>query len=516
MSSKSLRGNTGSRQIGFQETDVVGIFRPVTKYASLVETPDQLKYELQKATQIAKSDRPGPVIVDICEDVQFREYDFDSFPDLTHKRKEQNFSELERKVDEMAELIEQSKRPIVILGGGIRSGGALKEAREFIQRLNIPYTLTWAAMDYLPGDEPNFAGGFGVTSPRYGNFAVQNSDLVLAIGTRLDSHETGSDLSTFARDAKKIVVDVDPAEINKYASRGMDVDIPIVADVRDFFSVANKRANKIKVREISDWREKIHSWRKRYPVLNEKQLSQTKLINPYLFMNQLSEQSREGDIIVTDCGSNLIWTMQGFGIKRGQRVISAWNHSPMGYSLPASIGASLAIDGNPVTCITGDGGIQINIQELATIRKLNLPIKIFLANNHGHGIIQGTQDAWLDERHHASSPNHKLPDPDFEEIARAYGIPTESIDNPEDLSKKIRGVLNHEGPILCNINMQSGPQIEPKLLFGRPIEDSHPLLDRDTFREEMIVEPLPDNRAPFKRKMGVKTYYKEGVEADIF
>ncbi|MCG3769727.1 MAG: Acetolactate synthase isozyme 2 large subunit [Nitrosomonadaceae bacterium] len=393
-------------------------------------------------------------------------------------------------VDQVLSLINQSERPLVILGGGVRLAKAVPLAREFIRKTRLPFTLTWAGMDYLSHDDDLYVGGFGVTSGRPGNFAVQNADLIIAIGTRLDTHETGSNLKTFAREARKVVVDIDPAEQEKYEPRGMHVDVLITADARDFLEAISATLGKLVPRDRSAWLGRIRNWKTKYPICTEEYRRQPARVNPYVFMEELSRLADEDAIIVTDCGSNLIWTMQAFAVHGNQRVISAFNHSPMGYSLPASMGAALAASGRQTICITGDGGLQINIQELATIQRHNIDMKIFVMNNHGHGIIQGTQDNWLDGRHHAADPECGLPDPDFKRIAQAYSVQTERIDGHHELVEKICKVLKTKGPVLCNINLPSGTQIAPKLLYGRPIEDSDPLLPRDEFHSNMLVRPI--------------------------
>jgi len=485
-----LKGDTGVRQMGFQETDVVATFTPHTKYAAQVQDPKELRYELEKAAYLARSGRPGPVLLDLCENVQYGDIgDPAELRSFTPPRETKSLAGLERSIEEMFGLISEAERPVVILGGGIRLAGKIPEAREFVESLGLPYTLTWAAMDYLPQDSPHYTGGFGVTSPRDGNFAVANSDLLIAIGTRLDSHEAGPNPKIFARGAKKVVVDIDPTELAKYGPRGMHVDVPICADARSFFAVANHNLGDASVKDLSSWLEKIREWREKYPVCQPEYRELEDKVDPYVFINELSKAQKEGDVILTDCGSNLIWTMQGFKTKPGQRLISAWNNSPMGYAFPASIGAALGAD-RPVTCITGDGGFLMNIQELATMQRHRIPARIFVVNNHGYGIIKGTLDQWCEGRHHASAPELGLPDPSYVKIAQAFGIETETIENHDELPGKLRSVLERDGPILCEVNLPSPQNIKPKLGFGNPIEDSNPLLPRDEFREQMIVPPL--------------------------
>ena len=484
-----LKRGSESRQIGFQETDVVSVFEPITKYAKLVDDASMIRYELEKAFYLAKSGRPGSVLLDICDDVQRAEINPEEL--VSFKPETSGSSAINLDINTLIDMVNKSERPVLILGGGIRLAGAVPLLNKLIKIYNLPFTLTWAGMDYIPHDESLFVGAFGVTSGRAGNFAVQNADLLITIGTRLDTHEVGSDMSTFGREAKKIIVDIDVAEQEKYAEMGMSVDLLITADARNVIELMIKSSEKIIKKDRTEWLGWINKWKTNYPNCLEEYWQQSEKVNPYAFMEQLSLLVDDDAIIVTDCGSNLIWTMQGFKVTGSQRVISAFNHSPMGYSLPASIGAALSDPKRQVICISGDGGFQINVQELATISRHKIDIKIFILNNHGHGIIQGTQNSWLDNRHHASNPDEGgLPDPDFEKVANAYGMVSERIDSNNEIKDKISKVLDIKGPVLCNVHQLSGPQISPKLLYGRPIEDSDPLLSRDEFNENMIVKPI--------------------------
>lgn len=479
-----LRGKNKSRQVGFQETDIVNTFRPNTKYSVLIENPERIKYELEKALYIAKSGRPGPVLLDIPDDVQRAEIEPEKLEGFVPEKIEIDKNLLDKKVNEVILLIEKSERPVVILGGGIRE--SFKETKEFVERLGFPVALTWAAMDLFPRNYPLSVRDFGVTACRTGNFTVQNSDLVLALGTRLDTHEAGSDGKTFAREAKKIVVDLDSNELEKYASLGIKTDVLINFDVKDFLNAI--KTKNIKKKDITSWLKKIDEWKIKYPICPPEYFKE-KPINPYVFMDALSKESKEGDIIITDAGCNVTWTMQSYPVKPNQRLFSSFNHSPMGYSLPAAIGAAFASK-KPVICIIGDGGIQMNIQELATIQRHNLPIKIFLMNNHGYGMMQQTQETWLGSRYVASDENSGLAFPDFIKVSHAYGIPTETISTHEELNEKIRKVLNHNGPMLCNVEINPKARIHPKLSFGKPIEDSCPFLPKDEFLKNMIIKPV--------------------------
>ncbi|MEY4593504.1 MAG: hypothetical protein RIR18_2399, partial [Pseudomonadota bacterium] len=416
-----LKRESASRQIGFQETDVVSIFKPVTKYAALVDKPEDIRYELEKAFYLAKEGRPGPVLLDICDDVQRAEIQPENLrPFIPPVGISIGGDTLEHQIDQLIEMINLSERPVFIFGGGIRLADVAVQVQELVRRCLLPFTLTWAAMDCVDNAAPLYVGGFGVTAGRPGNFAVQNADLIVAIGTRLDTHVAGTNLKTFGRAAKKVVVDIDHAEQEKYAQKGMFVDLLITRDAREVVGMLLDKSPQIVRKARDGWLQWIERWKRSYPICLENYRLQSEKVNPYVFMEQLSCLASDDAIVIPDTGSNLIWTMQAFKAKSSQRVFSAFNHTPMGYSLPASIGAALAAPNRQIICITGDGGLQINVQELATIQRHSIDIKIFVMNNHGHGIIQGTQDNWLKSRHHASNPlEGGLPDPDYCKVAEA-------------------------------------------------------------------------------------------------
>lgn len=487
--SGQLKRKSKSRQIGFQETDVVSIFKSITKYAVLVDNAENIRFELEKALYLATEGRPGPVLLDICDDVQRAEVDPDSLRSFSEPRAQrQSHSD---QVTQIIRLINDAERPVLIFGGGVRSAGEAGNLQSTVADIGIPFSLTWAVMDACSSKDPLNVGGFGVTSGRSGNFAVQNSDLIICFGTRLDTHEAGSNYATFAREAKKVIVDIDPAEQEKYKDRGLEVELLVTADVGEVLRELVDRAGEVKPQNLNAWLNRISGWKENYPICPDEYHDQERWVNPYVFMESLATHSVKDAIVVTDCGSNLIWTMQAFACSGLGRIVSAFNHSPMGYSLPASIGAALASPDQQVICITGDAGLQINIQELATIQRQSLNIKIFVLNNHCHGIIQGTQDNWLESRHHASSPKlGGLPDPDFMRISNAYDIPSVSISCHEELDATLDFTLNSDGPVLCNVDLLPASQIYPKLLFGRPIEDSSPLLPREEFYENMMVKPI--------------------------
>jgi acetolactate synthase-1/2/3 large subunit len=322
---------------------------------------------------------------------------------------------------------------------------------------------------------------------------VQNADLILSIGARLDTKATGSPGSSFARGARKIVVDIDGSELGKFGRCGVKVDLPIAADAAEFLRALDHSAKR--PLDVTPWLQRISAWKERYPVCRDEYFQEQE-INPYAFVTTLANHCPEGETIVLDTGCTLAWMMQAFHFKRGQRVYHDWNNTAMGWALPASIGASLAQDGCPVLCVTGDGSLQMNIQELATIVRHRLPIRIFLLNNHGHSMIQQTQDQWLGSRYLASSVEGGLADPDYVAIARAYGLPTVNLHSTADLDQCIRTVLESTGPVFCNVEVPSRHRVNPQVKFGRPNEDPEPFLSRPDFLDNMIVSPLEVSRQP--------------------
>ncbi len=482
-----MKRDLGIRQLGFQETDVVDIFKSVTKYAVLVENPLKIRYELEKAVYIAKSGRPGPVLVDIPDNLQRMNIEPENLESFIPP-KEIKLNILENGISKCLQLINDAKRPVLILGFGVNLANCDKEMMELIDHLGIPVVLTWAMMSFLPGDHPLKVGSFGTHGSRYGNFTVQNADLIISVGSRLDTKATGSPIMTFAREAKKVVVDIDIFELKKFEKMGMNVDLFIQTDAGEFVRKFNKKLINVNLPDISEWKNKISKWKSKYPVFLNK-YSKEKDVNPYVFVRALSKELSEGEVIFVDTGCAVAWMSQEFNFKKNQRYFSAFNNTPMGYALPASIGASFALEKKQIICISGDGGLQMNIQELATIVRHNLPIKIFLFNNHGYSMIQQTQEQWFNNRYEASTIEGGLAFPDFVKIGKAYGFKTINIKYNRELSTKIKEVLAYNGSVFCNIEISPKHRVTPQTVYGRPIEDSDPLLDREEFFNNMIVKP---------------------------
>jgi len=476
-----LRGNSRVRQKGFQEMDVPGIVKPLTKYAVLVTDPKRIRYELEKLIYMAFEDRPGPVLLDLPDDIQRADINPQELESFVPEEKEYVLND--NVVAKITKLIKEADRPVVVVGGGAKLGNAEKKIKQFLNKTGIPFATTWTTIDMFLEDTPNLIGNFGVSANRAGNFAIQNSDLIISLGSRLDTHQTGSNATRFAPKAKKIVVDIDNEELNK--NDKMAIDLKINCDLNIFLKTLNSLH--IETKDLTQWIRNISDWKKRYPVCIRTYYNQKNKINPYVFMNELSRETKKGDIVITDAGATLTWTMQAYKIRTPQLLFSAFNHSPMGYALPASIGAQYAAPKNQVICIIGDGGMQMNIQELETIVYNKLPIKIFLINNEAYGIIKQTQDTWLDSRYVASDETSGLGFPDFQKIATAYGMKTMELRSHGELNKVIKKVLRYKGAVLCDVKLRNREKIIPKLEFGRPLEDLSPLLPREELEKNMFL-----------------------------
>lgn len=479
------------RQIGFQETDIVEMVKPITKFAVQVTDPEDIRYYLEKALYIAKSGRAGPILLDMPMNVQRAEID-------VKKLRKFNPGEIKLDIDKpkligknivnAVQSLIKAKHPVIIAGGAIRYADQIKEFETLVNLLNIPVVSTWSGLDVLHHNSPLYIGQIGVYGSRAANFTVQNSDCILSLGSRLDTRITGGKPETFAREAKKIVVDIDRAELFK--KRGLTPDISICADIKDVLPKLIHEVKKQHFSKCNDWISKTLQWKKGYPVVLDEWRKKKDFVDPYVFIETLSKKLKNNAIIITDCGGNLTWTIQAFHIKKGQRLFSAMGNSPMAYSFPASIGASIAAGGKEIICIIGDGGFQMNIQELQTLKYYNLPIKIFILNSRSYAIIKQFQEENFNSNFLATEPATGYSVPDFTKIVKAYGLKVVQIKTNVQLKNKIHEVLTYKGPIVCDVLIPSNAKLIPKVSFGNPIEDLSPLLPREEFNKNMIIAPI--------------------------
>lgn len=481
------KGDTGVRQIGFQETEIIPMVASITNYAVKINDSTRIRYELEKALYLAKNGRPGPVLIDLPDNLQREEIEPDKLeafePEVTPPL--DCFSQL----DKCLAHIRSANRPVLILGWGIRLAKAESEVYKLIKKLGFPVVPTWATADFLPSDDPLYVGTFGTHGTRYANLAVQNSDLILSIGSRLDTKATGSPITTFARQAKKIVVDIDANELDKFSKFGLSMDFLIQSDAKAFTKALNEKISNFDTQDYSSWLNSIANWKKKYPICTKSYYDQ-KRVNPYVFVKSLAEICKEGDTLLADTGCAVAWMMQAFEFKKDQRLFHDCNNTAMGWALPAGIAASLALGKKNVICVIGDGSLMMNIQELVTVINQGLPLKIFVLSNGGYSMIQQTQDQWLNCRYEGSSRKGGLVFPDFVELAKAHKFQTFRITKTRELNDGISSAIHSKGPVICNVEIDSTHRVVPQVKYGRPNEDPTPLLNREDFIKEMIVKPL--------------------------
>lgn len=480
-----LRPNKKLRQRGFQETDVCSVYKSVCKYVTLVKDPAMIRYELEKATYLATEGRPGPVIIDIPDDLQRVEIDPGQLKSYVPESLLPKASE--NSVKKLFQLLARAKKPTLILGAGVRVAKAEKEALAFARHFNMPVFVTWGGADLLPYNDPLNMGSVGVCGPRAGNFAVQYSDLVIAMGTRLSQMITGGKQSLFAPNAKKAMIDIDREELKKFGKDTFTLDLAIHSDLKPFFSICEKFYQKSEGDRFYEWRKLISKWKERFPLCTELDYKKRDSINPYVFVKELSKFASDDQIIVTDTGANICWIMQSFETKSNQRIFSAWNHTPMGYALPASVGAAHAT-GKPILCLIGDGGLMMCLQELATVSRYNLPIKIFIFDNQGHATVKQTIDIWLNSNYVAVDRNSGLSFPNYEKLAETFGLSYVNFKSHECLFKKLPEVWRHEGPLVCHLEIDPNQKIVPMLKFGSGLDDLDPKLEHSEV--DLIMKEL--------------------------
>lgn len=483
------------RQFGVQEADIIGIVNTITKYSIMINDPNEIKYHLQKAVYLAKTGRPGPVWLDIPLDVQGAFVDESELVDFDPNDIYKEYAEIptEKDLSVFSEAISTSSRPIIIAGQGIRLAGAIESFKTFIEKLKIPYVASRLGINLLPSNHPLFIGRIGTKGDRAGNFAVQNADLVIAIGSRLSVSSTGHEYSKFAREARIIVVDIDPIEHKKNTVK---IDYFINSDAKKFI---NRVSTNI-IPQTEEWVTKCNYWKHKWPVcLPEYWKDDSDGINTYVFVDVLSKNLKNDSAVISDAGSTFYVVSQGIMLKDNQRYITSGGQAEMGYTMPATIGVCFARRKLETIGITGDGSFQMNIQELQTIVHHKLPIKLFIWNNDGYSSIRETQEKFFDKRYLGTDKESGVSFPSIEKIAYAYGIQYFKILNYSTIDIVIKSVLSFNGPVICEVICQKNQKVAPIVssikmedgtMMSLPIEDMYPFLERSEFLENMIVKPI--------------------------
>lgn len=501
----------GVRQRGSQEVDIVSLVKPITKYALTIEDPQSIRYHLEKAAFLARTGRPGPVWIDIPIDVQAAPIEPDSDlmrgfdpAELSKGDQDDLATDLITKVRDAIDRLNRAERPLIFAGNGVRVSGAAAAFEKLVRLLNVPVGLTWLAMDLLDDDDPLFVGRPGTVASRGANFALQNADFVLVIGTRLDPPLMGWDPHQFARGAYKIVVDIDPAELRKLEGA---IDNPICADARIFIDHLLQQAGSAvdKNKDRSPWIRRCQDWKARYPIVLPEHRAPG-LVSLYHLAEVIGQEVGPNDRLVSgSSGSAIEVFLLAYRARKGRRVFHTAGLGAMGYGIPASIGVCLGSGGRKTICVDGDGGLQLNIQELATIAHLRLPIKLFVLNNQGYASIRASQTNYFGGPNIGCSSETGVSIPDYRKVARAYGLKTAVIEgqgaDQSDLRAAVRKVLRSRGPVVCDVHIIPDEIRAPRVtsiqrpdgsFVSKPLEDLWPFLDRDEFAQNMIVEPVSE------------------------
>lgn len=486
----------GLRQFGVQELDIIPIVSSLCKYSAHVIQPEMIRYELEKAVHIAKSGRPGPVWLDIPMDVQSAMIDADNLPGYTVRQSSPAAASEE--ISFLAERVRNAKRPVIIAGRGVRLAGAQGLLKELATEFDIPVVTPYLGIDNLRHDLDIYIGKTGVKGDRAANFAMQNSDLILAIGTSLHISVVGYEYEQFARAAKIVVVDID---LTSHLKKTIRIDRKIESDAKFALGALIASLRKSGFRSSSqDWLKRCVAWKTKYPVCLPEYEHTKDAINVYSFMQRLSMLAGEGDAFIGDAGSAIYAVSQGVQLTHeGQRYIPSSAMATMGYSVPAAIGVSAALGDKRVLAITGDGSLQQNLQELQTILHYGFPVKLFVWNNDGYLSIRASQKNYFSERYIGEGPKSGVSIPDTLKICAAYGIPSARVDDLSKLDDAIRTALEHPGPYVLEVITPPAQPIIPTVssrvnedgsMSSRPLEDMAPFLDREEYRANLLVDEI--------------------------
>jgi acetolactate synthase-1/2/3 large subunit len=490
-----LLTSRGVRSMGPQEVDIISIVKPLTKYAKTIVEPRDARYELEKALHLATTGRRGPVWLDFPLDVQAQMIDEPGLRGFVPESIGMSADELREKVSESIALLKKAQRPVLFIGNGARLAHLDGLIERLVNLLKVPTLLTWKAMDMLAEDQPYFAGRPGSIAARGANFTQQNADWILVIGARMDMPQVAFNHKNFARGAKKTIVDVDPRELSKFE---MEIDVPVNADAKVFVTEFLAQLEPAKLPDVSSWAAKAMEWKEKYPVILPEYWKESGgFVNTYVLIDVLADLCTADDVLAPgSSGACSDIFLQCFRLKQGQRVVNSPSLGAMGTGLPGTIGTCLASGRRRTICVVGDGGFQLNIQDLETVRRLNLPIKFFVLCNGTYASIIASQKNHFDGRLVGSDPSSHLTLPDVRKVAEAYGIPTQEIRDHSHIKDEVQKVLDQDGPVVCAVNISSDQVTAPRAIseirpngtiVSLPMEDMAPRLPREVFLSEMVI-----------------------------
>lgn len=492
------------RSMGVQECDIVPVVTPLTKYAAMVTSPQEIRYHLEKALYLAVHGRPGPVWLDIPLDVQGA---FVETGELKAYDPSENPEEVppvitQETVNQILDRIVKSSRPVLFPGNGVRLAGASEEFRELVQVLGVPVVTGMSSIDAIESDHELYVGRNGGTGNRAGNFALQNSDVLLSIGSRQGFFQTGFQYESWARAAYTILNDIDENELKKPS---LHVSLPVVGDAKELIQKlldeAKRRGASVQhpLFDGEEWKQQCRTWKEKYPVVTQEHYRTIEegRTNIYAFYEELSKAMKEDDLLVVSVGTSRVAGSQAFQVRRGQRFITNANTASMGFCLPAATGVCIASGNQPVVCVTGEGSLQMNIQELQTIYQNRLPVKLFVINNQGYHSIRQTQQSYFQEPLvGVGADSGDLSFPDLSRLGPAYGFPYLCCHASEQLGDTIRQALETQGAVICEIFVTKYQRTEPKLasrkledgrMVSASLEDMYPFLPREEMKENMYI-----------------------------
>lgn len=476
------------RQLGDQEVNITRVVQPLTKYAKMLTDPYEIDAVLEEAVYRAVSGRPGPVWVDIPLNLQAALIDPKKLKKFTPKPVKKTLSHAA--LDKASKWLSAARKPLVVAGYGVRISGMQEELCKLLKQTGVPVVTTFNGMDVVPSSHPQFAGRIGSVGQRAGNFALQNADVILFLGTRNNIRQVSYNWENYAKNAKKIVVDIDPAELKKPTVRP---DLPLCGDLKDVLPALCKRLKK--PLGMAGWLVHCQTLRNKYPPLGEFAISPNDKVHPYLFMHTLGRLLKEGDTVVSSNGTACVAFFQALESKNKQRLFLNSGDASMGYGLPAALGACAANGAKDTVCLEGDGSIMMNLQELQTLKTTGLPVKVFIIKNGEYISIIQTQRNFFNGRLTGCNAASGVETPDFIKVAKAFGLPAVRIAKNKDLEKQIIKVLQTPGPVVCELACTSDYTFSPKLsarklpdgsMVSPSLEDMYPFLDRKEYAEGFL------------------------------
>lgn len=492
-----LRNDPSIRQVGFQESDIVSIVEPITKWAKMITKPEEAKYVMERAWRIATEGRPGPVVIDVPINIQEAYVDLDACHGLNSDvlTPAYNAETVGRQIDEYLDDLERAERPVLLIGGGVRGAGCVDLLSDVMDILQVPAYPTWNGLDAVKEDCTWYGGRVGTYGGPGRNLGIQNTDLLMAIGSRISGRVTGGNVHTFAREAKKCVVDVDEALLQPHLQQ-VPFDLNIHADLPLFLTLLKDKAKARGIERKDSWVAQCMDWKNRYDTVQEWMFADDAYVydgqpyvHPYAFLRDLGRAAPDDTIFVGDLGGISAAVGHALELHGDQRFQTSNGNAPMGFSFAAAMGSKVAAPGRQVIAIIGDGGMNVNIQELQTLLNYDIRLKTVILNNHIYGITKAYQQTNFEGRMEACGPVGYSP-PDFVKVCEAYGIETLQCSTNADRADSIRALLDHPGPVVMDVNMHEYHTYEPRIFgWSTPIEDMYPYLDREELRAQLYIKP---------------------------